>query len=127
METQYINLENKFISEFCSYEHSLKLKELGFNEPCLASYNNRQEPYFQICGQGDGGIYFNTYRRQAYYLVLAPLLRQAIKFLISKLDSTIEMTIRSNDSGHFNNHFPNSCNEFNDLNEAIEILIKNIK
>ena len=38
--------------EFVPYEQALELKELGFDEPCLAFYD----------GKGTQQIYFNSYR-----------------------------------------------------------------
>ena len=38
--------------EFIPYEQALELKELGFDEPCLAFYD----------GKGTEQIYFNSYR-----------------------------------------------------------------
>lgn len=78
--------------EFIPYEEALALKNLGFNESCLCSYNNRQTPYFQIQMQGRGANKFNFYEQQSVYLVLAPLYQQALRWFREKykLESSIQ-------------------------------------
>jgi hypothetical protein len=82
------------LSLFIPYELALRLKILGFNEPCIASYSNRpnREPCFQICGQGHGRGVINYYRTQSYYLVLAPTWEFIFEWFITKhnLKSWIE-------------------------------------
>ena len=57
--------------QFIPYTQALELKDLGFDEECLGSYNDRQLPYFQIQGQS-----INT--------VLAPLWQQAFDWFREK-------------------------------------------
>lgn len=58
------------LEQFVSYEIALKLKELGFNEPCLFGwcnkggwnkYTQKKEPIFQILKTDDNpfGMFFN--------------------------------------------------------------------
>jgi hypothetical protein len=65
--------------QFCSYEQSLALKELGFNEPCFAKYIKRD---FQFNSLGGG----NNYNSGSFgvNIISAPLKQQARKFFIEK-------------------------------------------
>ena len=58
---------------FCSYEQSLALKELGFNEPCLASYYHAGKR-LDIC----------EYINHGEYTVLAPTFSQAFRWIREK-------------------------------------------
>ena len=53
-------------NEFCTYEQSLALKELGFDESCLHSYELK--------------IQFNTSTSYKQEYVSAPLIQQAFRF-----------------------------------------------
>jgi hypothetical protein len=59
--------------EFIPYEQALALKELGFDEPCLAIYSFKD---LRI------GIFSNL--SSAYNTILAPLYQQAFKFFREK-------------------------------------------
>lgn len=75
--------------EFIPYEQALALKELGFDEPCLANYsidvigetvphfryNNRISEAFSI----DEGVWFN-HNLDKEYVWSAPLYQQAFRF-----------------------------------------------
>ncbi len=41
--------------EFCNYDQSVKLNELGFNEPCLATINNYGWLHIKGTRRGAGG------------------------------------------------------------------------
>jgi hypothetical protein len=56
-------------NEFIPYEQALELKELGFDEPCLAAYLKAGKLL-------DIGEYVN----QGYYRTLAPLYEQAFRW-----------------------------------------------
>ena len=59
--------------EFVPYEQALALKELGFNEPCLASYFHAGKR-LDIC----------EYINHGEYTVLAPTFSQAFRWLREK-------------------------------------------
>mgnify|MGYP003331630836 FL=1 len=59
--------------EFVPYEEALALKELGFNEPCLASYY-RAGKRLDIC----------EYINHGEYTVLAPTFSQAFRWIREK-------------------------------------------
>ena len=57
-------------NEFIPYEQAFDLKELGYDEPCLAFYD----------GKGDEKIYFNT---QAFkYLLISSCIVYIIKLFV---------------------------------------------
>ena len=66
--------------EFVPYNLALKLKELGFNEPCLSGYNDRREPTVTVHVQGRNVDTFNYYERQSQYFVLRPTFSQVFRW-----------------------------------------------
>ena len=79
-----MNLENEFIP----YEQSLALKELGFDEPCLAVYN---DPEFKWARHLNGwedheldNVINSIYAEGGF--VTAPTFSQAFRWLYQKLD-----------------------------------------
>ena len=67
--------------EFIPYEQALALKELGFDEPCLAFYSPKEElyPVFQEPSKGpyfNNGSFIETLR--------APLYQQAFRWFREK-------------------------------------------
>jgi len=60
--------------EFCTYEQSLTLKELGFDEPCLGCYYGEKDLDL------NGGIIFS----QDDVVISAPLIQQAFRFFMEK-------------------------------------------
>jgi hypothetical protein len=67
--------------EFVTYEQALALKELGFDEPCLAFYSPKEElhPVFQEPSKGpyfNNGSFIETLR--------APLYQQAFRWFRDK-------------------------------------------
>ena len=72
--------------QFCTYEISRKLKELGFNEKCLYSYS--------ITDIDSNGNYFENPVLQPYedeYYIKAPLWQQAIDWFREVHDIHIEI------------------------------------
>lgn len=67
--------------QFCTYEIALKLKELGFNEECLASYFEWPIP--------DRGTFELSLRGTIH----APLWQQAIDWFREKYDLHIVVTV----------------------------------
>jgi len=105
--------------EFVTYEQALALKELGFNEPCLAKFIDTS------CG-------FKLDLRPIICTIIriqedcpAPLKQQAIMFLLNKHDELYgaEASIEyfGDESGSINRHLG-----FGTLWDAIEILKNNI-
>lgn len=71
-------------NEFIPYEQALALKELGFDEPCLAAYLKAGK-FLDI------GEYVN----QGYYRTLAPLYQQAFRWFREKcgLNHFVELDV----------------------------------
>jgi hypothetical protein len=77
----------KIENEFIPYEQALALKELGFDEPCLAYYNKKELFSFtQICNEPLEGHYIKVSNR-----LCTPLYQQAFRWFREKhkLHSTI--------------------------------------
>ncbi len=77
--------------EFIPYEQVLALKELGFDEPCIAFYNGRFLDY-KIQGGDICSPYLSTENRGE--CPNAPLYQQAFRFFREKykLDSMVQPT-----------------------------------
>ena len=71
--------------QFVTYEIALKLKELGFNEECLAYYHDKTEPYLCRYLDSNNGA-FNINCRHVLFDTdcTAPLWQQAIDWFIEK-------------------------------------------
>ena len=69
--------------EFCTYEQSLALKELGFNETCFSMYNKDDNGELY---ESEGFYYnYNGYKAEAVLgITLAPLIQQAFRFFREK-------------------------------------------
>ena len=98
---------NYIQNQFCSYKIALKLKELGFNEKCLASYYTDDERNY---GKGDiydcrrklsSSIDFDPFKEEfdnfyinsnETYYVSAPLWQQVIDWFKEKHNMYIEIT-----------------------------------
>jgi len=65
--------------EFAPYELALELKQLGFDEPCLASYYHAGR-ILDIC----------EYINHGEYTVLAPTYSQAFRFFREKYDLFVQ-------------------------------------
>ncbi len=111
--------------EFISYEHSLALKELGFDEPCFATYFSISA--WQIdCTEGGLNLKNNT---PSDYSILAPIYQQAYSFLLSKLSDNFALTFFSDNSGAiieylYSSLVDNTEYNFNSREEAVKILIE---
>ena len=68
---------------FCSYEQSLALKELGFDEPCLAWYQNNT---LRIDVNANQSIKFHENLGRFKGCFLAPLKSQVFKWFRDKHD-----------------------------------------
>ena len=73
---------SKIKEQFVTYEIALKLKELGFNEECLAYYHDKSEPYLCRYLDSNNGA-FNINCRHVLFDTdcTAPLWQQAQSFL----------------------------------------------
>ena len=93
--------------QFVTYEIALKLKELGFDEPCLASYYTDDERNYVKDGTYDcrqkisSSIDFDPFKEEfdnfyinsnETYYVSAPLWQQVIDWLRDEHDIVIEIT-----------------------------------
>lgn len=68
-------------NEFIPYEQALELKELGFDELCMAGYDKDFIGKLYIGFSTDDGVLFNT-----EYYIPAPLYQQAFRWLHEKLE-----------------------------------------
>lgn len=96
--------------QFCTYEIASKLKELGFDEPCLGLYRLIDfEPVFNITSD----CRFSTSQEKTRHIhgesaIMAPLYQQALSFLLnilSKEDTLylINCSFYSDNSGFIRN------------------------
>ena len=75
-------------SQFCDYEQSLALSELGFDEPCFAYYDNLGEFYsIRLLTL----LFKNSGQREEKDLIAAPLLQQAVEWLREEFKIHIEI------------------------------------
>jgi hypothetical protein len=72
--------------EFVPYELALRMKALGFDEPCLGSYYNYSEENFKegkFDYRGELNIEYSIYNENTYY-ILAPLFQQSFRWFREK-------------------------------------------
>jgi hypothetical protein len=69
--------------EFIPYEQALELKELGFDEPCLAYYNINDELTFTIIVSQNTNSFWLANPNN---IISAPLYQQAFRWLHEQLD-----------------------------------------
>lgn len=107
--------------QFLNYTQSLALKELGFNEPCIAFYNSKKALTFHTHGIDPHFIFKKN--SDIWDSPSAPLKQQAILFLLNKCDDLhgAELSIEyfGDESGILKNYGGN----FNSLTQAIDKLI----
>jgi hypothetical protein len=79
--------------EFIPYEQALALKELGFDEPCLGHYQDRDETTLQGAAATSKNVYFSIGETNKGFIVrnsrisncvLAPLYQQAFRWFYWK-------------------------------------------
>ena len=75
---------NKMKKQFCTYEISLKLKELGFDEECLGAYMGHR-----LVIVGDNLIQANVTAYEANNYIKAPLWQQVIDWCAEKYNINI--------------------------------------
>ena len=90
--------------EFIQYQEALELKELGFDEPCLAMFTNRYtngETYPKAIGQHEGsnisGDKNSDFDGQSFWYVTAPTFSQAFRWFREKynIDSFVKHLYKS--------------------------------
>lgn len=102
-------MENQFIP----YELSLKIKELGFDEPCLAWYHPNMYLVYSITKDKDS-------------IVNAPLWQQALDFLLVKLNR-VYIHYHRDQSGRINHGVTGFITSFSNKEECLEKLIEIVK
>ena len=70
------------MKDFVSYNEALKLKELGFNEPCIFGYNDYHVLRSKIASSFDGD--FVKWNEKYDRDLKAPLYQQAFRFFREK-------------------------------------------
>ncbi len=111
--------------EFIPYELAIKLKKLGFNEPCMAYFEQgtlkRFEPSFL-----DAQILNSDFssRIEGYHLnsCSAPLFQQTFRWLMPQIDDEYKVCLDENGW-----YIYNLENETYEGDEAIEKLIETIE
>lgn len=84
--------------EFCTYKQSLALKELGFDEPCLAYYTADKHQLALV--QGYNNLMFADYVHLANTVksVPCPLKQQAFRFFREKYNLQVYIDFYHKDS-----------------------------
>lgn len=74
-------------NQFCNYEIAVKLKELGFDEKCLAAYNLRT-------GELETYLYHAfDFNNTKHNIISAPLHQQVIDWFREKYDLHVVLTV----------------------------------
>jgi hypothetical protein len=87
---------------FVTYEIALKLKKLGFDEPCLAVFNGEKIVYSDT--KNNNSLNHEDYKNIFGELCLAPLWQQATDWLLEKHDIQVVVsshTIKNGNYGDF--------------------------
>lgn len=118
--------------QFVSYNIALALKELGFDEECLTTYGNDGKSFHRNPSENMDG--YPRYDEPLYWknslihkdVVAAPLLQQAWKFILIKLEENynlISVEIYTDDSG-FVQYGQGQLFVFNDQQDGIRKAIE---
>lgn len=110
--------------EFVPYEQAIKLKELGFDEKCIAYFFR----------DGELNNYFNKHyinsglsqTKPFSFSCTAPLYQQAFDFLLLKLDR-VSITYHSDQSGSLNHGVIGFVISFYSKEECLKRLIELVK
>ena len=112
--------------EFIPYEQALALKELGFDEPCIACYDK-----LNMLATYSENLFEHKNYNTSGYCVSAPLYQQAFRWFREKYDIFGYCYI-PNESGYWGHSFENKAKydtykeaELEFLKELIEI-VKNL-
>jgi hypothetical protein len=76
--------------QFCTYDISKGLKELGFIEPCFGFYNPEGKFYYGFGGQ-NGYNYSNFTNKSKSKIILVPIWQQAIDWLLLEYDKDVDI------------------------------------
>jgi hypothetical protein len=99
--------------QFCTYEIALKLKELGFNENCIATFGENQVFDLQDFEQN-----YDTFPS---HIIAAPLWQQVIDWFRDKQNIKIELSFANKD---LNEH---EFAVFGDFKEFVTCITDRIK
>jgi hypothetical protein len=83
-------------NEFVIYPLALRMKALGFNEPCLGSYYSDSEENFKEGAfdyRRQFNIEYSVYSKNTYY-ILAPTWQSAFKWLIPQINDKYKVSFR---------------------------------
>lgn len=98
-----------FEKEFVSYNQALRLKELGFDEPCFAYYNKKQLFSFtQVCNEPIKGHYIKMSNR-----LCTPTFSQAFRWFREKHQISPSIHCMSEQGNSWRYHIPNEGGENN--------------
>jgi hypothetical protein len=114
--------------QFVTYEIAKRLKELGFNEPCLATYNERRDEVefqmftsYNMAGQNNAqppkGFLNSVVHKK---IICAPLWQQVEEWLREKHRIVVGAQLQGNSFKqswipyHIQNLNPNNTKHFND-------------
>ena len=135
--------ENYMKNQFCSYEIALLLKELGFNEPCLAVFRNSilEQSIWEYSKSKEKAEYILG--NNSNIIILAPLWQQAINWFREKYsihiwiyyDMILENSyyqirheISKNEYAHFTNEIEsNKMNEFTYEQSREQSILKSLE
>jgi hypothetical protein len=86
-------------NEFCTYEQALALKELGFDEPCLAFWDGKNTDAFYFNNIRDAsGDYTPFQKHDRLKWFGAPLYQQAFRWF--RENYNVQTLIKKNKSDH---------------------------
>ena len=86
-------------NEFTTYNQALTLKELGFNEPCLAFWDGKNTDAFYFNNIRDAsGDYVPFQKHDKLKWFGAPLYQQAINFLYICSNKQIDIELKGSDT-----------------------------
>jgi hypothetical protein len=124
--------------QFLNYTQSLALKELGFNEPCIAFYNSKKALTFHTHGIDPHFIFKKN--SDIWDSPSAPLKQQVFRWFRNKYKYSSEIKTPDGIDGKWRNtvhkiygfgNYSNDANEYNSYEEAegaaIDTLIKLVK
>ena len=89
------------MNEFVIYPLSLRMKALGFNEPCFAIFTNKYkygETHPKAIGQHEGssmiGDKNSDFKSQSFWYVTAPTWQSAFAWLIPQINDEYKVSFR---------------------------------
>lgn len=114
--------------QFVTYDIAVKLKELGFSQPCIAGFNSYKALKHNISSTNANlDDYDYTYRYDSK--LLAPLWQQVIDWFRTEYDLLIYVSSFNKDKhchsicGYYNEQFTSISDFFETYGEALESAI----